>query len=263
MDFLDLITFFINFIKYTKLLYFVFFVYFVHFLQEKNKIRILKKVLCFKTYPPKCFVSIPKFKSKILDRKRDVVILDEIHLMYNISFLLNKIGVTILFNNEKNVLYDEIHIGGPVSNEYVNHYFNLYLKNIKWIVTNEHLNKYKRDENLKKLNYEFIEVSDEGNEGFLIDGTFYPYSKGGRGWGILIKITIDKNNSEIEPKTIHLIFGCGTNGTIGAADYFVNHYTKIYKKNKKGKYFGIFQVDSDGKKIGKLIWLDIDKFLTI
>ena len=30
MDFLDLITFFINFIKYTKLLYFVFFVYFVH-----------------------------------------------------------------------------------------------------------------------------------------------------------------------------------------------------------------------------------------
>ena len=33
--------------------------------------------------------------------------------------------------------------------------------------------------------------------------------------------------------------------------------------NKKGKYFGIFQVDSDGKKIGKLIWLDIDKFLTI
>ena len=103
----------------------------------------IKKVLLLQRTSDICFVSIPKFRNKILDRERDIVISNEVTLMIDICSLLKNVDISISSDpSGRDILCDEIQIGGPVSNEYTNLYFNYYLKNIKWIVTQEHLNRY-------------------------------------------------------------------------------------------------------------------------
>lgn len=222
----------------------------------------LKQVLSFQKNPKKCFVCIPKYRSVILNRERDIAIFDEVSLMLEINGILSKVGIqTVIPAYGKDDLCDEIQIGGPVSNEFTNRFFQQYLKGIKWIVTKAHLNRYKADPNLKELNYDFIETSKDGKEGFKIGGKFYEYIPQKEGWAIIVKL-IDK--SSVSPKAIHLLFGCGTNGTIGAVSYFVNYYSDIYKNNKSHPYIGIFKVNGRGDKIGNISYLsDPDKYIKL
>lgn len=225
-------------------------------IRKVHKEHQIKSVLLLKRNPHTCFVSVPKFKTTILNRERDVAICDEVSLMLDVGTLLNSIDVLIAKDiGERDIMFDEIHIGGPVSNSWTNSRFNYYLDKIRWVVTQEHMDRYSADKNLKNLNYSFIEISSDGKEGFLIGSNFYPYIPRVKGWAILVKI-IDK--TDITPKTVHLLFGCGTNGTVAAVDYFSHHYSKIYKKNRKRPYIGIFEVDGTGKKVGPISWLNVE-----
>lgn len=226
-----------------------------------NKIRKqhrLKQVLSFKRNSKKYFISIPKFKCVILNKERDIAIFDEASLLLDVSGLLSQIGMQrVDFVDEKDILCDEIQIGGPVSNKFTNRYFKRYLKGIRWVVTTAHLNRYKADPNLKELNYDFIETSKDGKEGFKIGNRFYEYIPQREGWAILVKL-IDKSGES--PRTIHLLFGCGTNGTIGAVTYFINHYSDIYKKKKSNPYMYIFDVNGEGVKGKQEFWIELEKY---
>lgn len=218
----------------------------------------LKQVLSFQRNSQKYFISIPKFKNVILNRERNIAIFDEVSLLLGVSGLLYQAGMQrVDVVNEKDILFDEIQIGGPVSNKFTNRYFRQYLKGIRWIVTKAHLNRYKADPNLKELNYDFIEISKDGKEGFKIGSQFFEYIPQKEGWAILIKF-IDKSGAS--PRTIHLLFGCGTNGTIGAVTYFINHYSDIYKKKKSDSYMYIFDVNGEGVKGKQEFWIDLEEY---
>lgn len=221
----------------------------------------LRRVLSFKRGAKSCFVSIPKFKTTILQKERDASLYDEIVLLLQLNSLLTGAGISIKTGvNEVDVVCDEIQIGGPVSNKFTNRYFRRYLKNIVWIITPEHLEQYYADPNLKGLDYSFIKVSKAKatKEGFQFGGKFYPYVPGKKGLAVLIKI-IDKSGTT--PRTIHLLFGAGENGTAGAVTYFINHYADIYKIKKSSPYIGVFEVDSNGAPMEKINWLESRDYL--
>lgn len=229
-----------------------------------NKIRKqhhLRQVLSFQRNSKKYFLSIPKFNSVILNKERNVAIFDEVSLMLDVSGLLSQAGMQrVDLVDEIDILCDEIQIGGPVSNKFTNRYFRQYLKGIRWVVTKAHLTRYKADPNLKELNddlNDFIETSEDGKEGFKIGNRFYEYIPQRKGWAILVKL-IDKSGES--PRTIHLLFGCGTNGTIGAVTYFINHYSDIYKKKKSNPYMYIFDVNGEGVKGKQEFWIELEKY---
>jgi hypothetical protein len=205
-------------------------------------------------------ISIPKFKGEILKRKRDVALFDELQFGFQIESILSSIGIhSNLIDSSSGENYDnnsEIHIGGPVSNYKTNYYINNYFKDFKWIITDAHKKKYVADENLKKLDYSFIKISTNDEEGVQIGENFYNYKRNKEGWAIIAKIKIDTN-----PKVVHLLFGCGANGTHGAVEFFIKNYKEIYKVNKSKQYIGIFKVNKDGIRIGEINWLDTNLFL--
>ena len=223
-----------------------------------NKKRLLKKLLSTGGCP-RVYVSVPKFKSHILDKERDSALWDELDLLLDINTLLAKANIeTTTMVDELSIESDEIQIGGPVSNVFTNRYINRFFKEFQWIVTEEHLERYMADDNLKKLNYSFINADAEAKEGFKVGDSFYEYVPGKKGWAIIAKIIDDTG---IEPRTIHLLFGCGTNGTIGAVKYFKSSFPKIYRKNKQNPYIGIIEVDGQGGLVGNISWLDTKDIL--
>jgi len=214
----------------------------------------LKRVLSFKKRTKVCFIAIPKFKSTILRKERNVAIYDEVALMLQINSLLSDAGISIITEtDEKDIVYEEIQIGGPVTNKFTNRYFKRYLKNITWIVTGAHYERYRADVDLNGFDYSFIEKARDKKEGFRFGTKFLSYSPNQKGLAILIKL-VDK--SEASSRIIHLLFGAGTNGTMGAVSFFVNHYADIYKKMGSRPYIGVFAVDSSGAQIEDIEWLD-------
>lgn len=205
----------------------------------------------------KIFISVPKFRGEILKRERDLVLFNEVALLLDINAFLSSIGIELETNvDELDVANNEIQIGGPVSNRFTNRYVNYYLKNFKWVVTKAHLDRYRADDNLKLLNYDFIVTSDDGKEGFWLGNDFYEYIPDKKGWAFIIKI-VDRTNKRV----IHLLFGCGANGTVGAVKFFVGHHDQIYRRNKNCPYIGVFEVDKKGVKTGEVTWLEVQDYL--
>ena len=223
-------------------------------LHKRVKRWYLKCVLSFRKRAKVCFIAIPKFKSTILRKDRDVAIYDEVALLLHINSLLADAGISIITeSNESDIVYDEIQIGGPVTNKFTNRYFKRYLKEITWIVTGAHYERYLADANLNGLDYSFIEKARNKEEGFRFGAKFFSYVPNQKGLAILIKI-VDKSGAS--PRTIHLLFGAGANGTIGAVSFFVNHYADIYKKMGSQPYIGVFAVNGSGAQIEEIEWLD-------
>ncbi len=136
----------------------------------------LKRVLSFGRMSKACFISTPKLKSIILNKERDVAIFDEVALLLHVNSILADIGISIITeSDEKDIVYDEIQIGGPVSNKFTNRYFKRYLKGITWIVTEDHLERYLSDKNLNTFDYSFVKTTKNKVEGFKVGKKFFPY----------------------------------------------------------------------------------------
>lgn len=178
----------------------------------------------------RCFVYIPIY----IKENDEVVNLHDLQLFLNINSLLSNAGIKIETDfNGRDITFSEIQIAGPAVNKFCKRYIEYYLKDVK-------------------LLYQLT----DGKSGILIGDTFYNAEESD--WAVLIKI-IDK--SDIPAKTIHLLFGYALGGTIAAVDYFTNHYSSIYRYNKSRPYIGIFAVNGEGAKIGKIKWHDINRFL--
>lgn len=203
------------------------------------------------------FVSLPRFSGEVLSRKRDIMLSNEVSLLLDINAFLSSAGIELETDiDELDIPSSEVQIGGPVSNVYTNRYVRYYLKNFKWIVNQDHLDRYETDDNLRQLTFNFIETSTDGREGFRLGETFYEYIPNEKGWALIIKI-VDRENE----KVIHLLFGCGANGTLGAVKRFISQYKQIYKKHKKRPYIGIFEVDGDGVGTQRdITWLKIQDY---
>lgn len=226
---------------------------------KKYKKVVLRSVLSFKREKNECDVSISMHRCLVLSREREMIISSEAKPFFELINLLNNAGIktNVLYTDKASEL-DEIHVGGPVSNRHTNRYFCQYIQNIQWLANASHVAQYKEDEHLQTFNFDYLCTSDSA-EGFNVDGKLYKYIKNQEGWAFVIRINLSEDAS---PKTIHLLFGCGTNGTIGAVNYFLRNYFSMWRRNIWRKdYIGVFKVDRDGNKIGKIEWLDAKKFI--
>lgn len=208
---------------------------------------------------PVIAMSVSSHECDVLGKKRDMLVLDEARPFFSIIDLLNANSIRVnIIQSDSSTNMDEIHVGGPVANVHTNRIFCQYFRDIKWTVTESHLTQYQSDSRLKKFNFSYLQTAD-AHEGFVIGDRFYQYVKGQEGWAIIARINA---NEEISPKIVHLLFGCGTNGTIGSVNYFVQNYENIAKRfRNKENYLGIFKVDREGNMLGQIEWLDAEKFI--
>jgi len=229
------------------------------FAYKKYRHVVLRLLLRLQKKRDECALTIPLHTCMVLNREREMVIKDEAQPCFELINLLEEAGVKVnVIHSNKESHLDEIHVGGPVSNRHTNRYFCRYIQNIKWVATPEHVAQYKSDKNLSTFNDDYLQLSD-GTEGFWVDGEMLPYIKDKEGWAFIARINLA---GDAEAKTIHLLFGCGTNGTIGATNFFINNYSYIWHRNmKRDDYIGVFRVDKDGNKTGEIRWLDVHKFI--
>ena len=82
-----------------------------------------KKVLSLSRNKAICGMSLPHYRTSILDVERDVLVADEVKQLILVDQKLAEIGVEVQLLQDDNEDYDEIHIGGPSVNAYTNRYF--------------------------------------------------------------------------------------------------------------------------------------------
>ena len=232
----------------------------VKFLSLYFKGRHLKHLILSSKVSKTVSLSIPIFDCQIINGSKNVVIYDEMLLLLQIQQLLIQPGIKeFSVSNGLDTEDNEIIIGGPVSNKRANAIVKKYFRNFKCLVTEEHYARYKSYANLANMDYDFIEICAQSQEGFLINGKHYKYIHDEQGWAIVAKLI---DNSSNVNHTITLLFGCGGNGTLGAVQYFTSHYTKIHKLYKDKPYFGIIKVDKGGNSaVSSISWLDLDDVL--
>lgn len=174
-------------------------------------------------------VTLPVFDIETYYSKQFVTF-NSVYASQLIFQMLNKVDQKVLpiKNGSENV--STIHIGGPIGNIHVNALFSEEKYNFKFITP-------KSDElNTKMLNRNdsFIEYSENGDRCFVIGNSHLKLESGKKDYGIIIKIP-PSINCRTDHVT-HIIFGCWSNGTLKAVEYFTTNYKTISKKYKSSKY---------------------------
>lgn len=183
------------------------------------------------------------------------------HFMYNHTLLTKKSVISIqkitkaldkikipydVFNTEKEA-YDEIHIGGPLTNINTNAYIKQFFPNFHFCDFENKKNDY---ENFYKIHQSIIEYSNNFY-GFIIENlnehegqkSKFPISKE-TDYMFLIKLTSKELGYS---KTVHLIFGGSDIGTLVAADFFAKQYKTLYEQEKGKRYFLAIPVHKTNK----------------
>ena len=170
--------------------------------------------------------------------------LDYILLTENSVIALHKVTKTLEKNkirydlfNTSTQYYDEIHLGGPISNIHTNAYIEQFFPDFHFC---DYLAKQENHENYYKIHKSIIEYSDNFH-GFIINKVInnqpqrilFPTDKESD-YMFLIKLTSEDLGCS---KTVHLVFGGSDVGSLVAADFFARHYKKIYSKQKDKHYF--------------------------
>lgn len=211
-----------------------------------------KKILSVKSKT--CTITIPHFNVQIFNDVSNVLLLEESILQHQIIELCHKVRInTKIYSNELDIVGDEIHIGGPTTNTFVNSYFHTYFKNFKWLTTQEHFNRYAKKIS-DQLHLSVIQINNSDNkEGFLVNNDsdiFFERIENIQDVAVLVKMTSSDVN--VGHKNIHMLFGVGRIGTKAAVNYFAKCYNELYKEHKGKHYFLVFLVS---KKTG----LPLDK----
>lgn len=170
-----------------------------------------------------------------------------------------KISYDVLQTNKEH--YDEIHVGGPISNINTNAYVTQYFPNFHFV---DQKSRQYQHENYYNIHRSLIDYA-ETFHGFLItasndnQSTYKFPVDDENDYMFLIKLTSRELNCE---KTVHLIFGGSDIGTLVATDYFTKCYKNLYKLAKKDRYFIAIPVHRTNKSaaISKLIDLSKSMF---
>lgn len=164
-------------------------------------------------------------------------------MTYNSVLALNKVGFFLkkcnieydIFSNS-NIYLGEMHLGGPITNKYVNSYMNYFFDNFKYVVP---FDKRKEYENYP-INTQVIEYS-ENRWGFKFYDKIYNLDSK-TDYAVLIKLTKTDFKNQFE-KTVHIIFGGSDVGMLKGVEFFENHYKILYEKFKKDHYFIVISID--------------------
>jgi len=207
----------------------------------------MKEIFSFKGSD--CFITAPILtieKPTNTKLKQDVVLMDDVISINAIVDMISLHKKRISFS-PTNIAspYTEIHLGGPIVNFLTNKYFSNDFQNInfKWHVKEKNYDIISKSFNLQYGNYVHKNNCENEWQGMVFDGKDYEYIEGRKDCSFLIKYSIKKE------KTIHILGGCGSKGRIGAVNYFVNNFHKIYEEHGKKPYFKVAEVNIDNKGI--------------
>ena len=225
--------------------------------------RGLRKILgisSVKARRGKYWVTTPAYHYNIYNYQADLIMQNEAVLQERIAHILGDLRCECIKFGKKEPemgaseveLYNEIHIGGIVSNQNTITYCKHYLKGFvtleitaddKDILKNENVEGF---EGLVKIGEKSgIRYQSSAGDAFI------DYTDGTTDFAILIKLTPEILTPEFprNKKTVHLLWGFQLPGTEQAVHYLIEHCEDIYKKHKNKSYCLVIPYDRPGKKL--------------
>jgi len=210
----------------------------------------LKKILLFTG--KKCFISAPTFKKhQQTDGKWSLLLKDAFHLE-NIRKKLEYLNIEVSSDedNRKEQIYNEIHLGGPTNNRFVNRLFKDLFTFFEWDITEEHYNEnFAVDFPLMGWT-DFMKINEEW-EGYKIGDKEYKFNRKKDDWAFLLRIRDNKGY------TTHVLFGIGTAGRNAAINYLFKYRKQILKDFGNDDYLLAIHVDYKGDAIGNFEFKNI------
>lgn len=233
------------------------------FAYHKYRRFTMQRLLRLRVSKDKCAVSLPTYRRHVFNHDQDLVLTREAVPCFSLGHLLSACSVEPrLIAADAAPSLDEIHIGGPLTNEYTNRYVRRYLPGLKWCATARNItNAHEESERMgNKMDLSFLEeVPAEDQVGFRIDGKYYPYRMDQVGLAVLVRLNVAGADTA---KTVHLLFGSSTVATVAAVRWFSekSHRNLRCIFGKKDR-IGIFKINEKGEKEGRIRWLDADKLI--
>ena len=228
-----------------------FFTYIPQFLKWLMDKRYLKHVLNSKNKYFLITQSIlgPGMISKTFTKTYSLITKKSVICICKICKLLDKAKIPYQVFETNKEQFDEIHIGGPLTNINTNAYISQYFPNFYYI--DKICNKQQHDK-FFYIHKKLIKYSDEFN-GFSIKIKNnnqpkilqFPNNKD-TDYAFLIKLCSDDLGID---KTVHLILGGSDIGTLVATDFFTKNYIELYKYAKKDHYFIVIQVHKTNQSV--------------
>jgi hypothetical protein len=221
----------------------------------------MRRVLMLKTDRRRCAVSLPVYRREVFGSRRELLFARETRPTFALNTMLTSCKVEpVLIPDAENTPgglspLDEIHIGGPIANQYTNHYIKEYLPCLQMQTTETGLANARRESDISgwDMDFGFVRtVKDEAGEGFVLDGEHYGYRHDQKGHAFVIRIKVPAGDKQ---KTVHLLFGTSTNATAAAVQYFVKSCPTAPRALGTGNYIGVFEVNGSGKRVGRIKWL--------
>lgn len=168
----------------------------------------------------------------------DYITYESLECMDNILNIFNIIDQKFSFTTQDDSANNEICIGGFLPNKRVNSYFIKYFSNFKFYVNEKFREPYEKCPIDTK-----IIIYSKNKTGFKINENIFLETKTDKiDYAFLIKLTSDDFNNECK-KTVHILFGERSIGTIKATEYLMTHYKEIYKKYRNNHYFFAIEIN--------------------
>lgn len=170
--------------------------------------------------------------------KYDFVTCNSLKSIHNILDIFEAKNQKFTFVDQIDNAANEICIGGPLPNKRVNSYFVKYFKNFKYVVNTKYENIYEN----YPINTQLFEYSDD-KIGFKVgDDIFLETEPPKKDYAFLIKLTNDDFKLGYK-RTVHILFGGRSIGTIKATEYLQTQYKEIYRKYKQKHYFFAIEIN--------------------
>lgn len=189
--------------------------------------RYIKTALNFKRNS--CLVSQAIYPNSLISSVK-VVTYNSVLSFQMVNEMLNKVNYIIKPFKESYEGENIIHIGGPAANIHVNALFAEKLKKMCFCTPCIDEATHQKLE----LNESCIKYSNDDTRYFKIGDRFLEINESTRDYGIFIRIPYNKH--EGIDYTTHIIFGCWSDGTLKAFEFFTKNYKMIAKRYRKSKY---------------------------
>lgn len=211
----------------------------------RSEIDIFRLTGLFNNFQGNMVTTLPVY---VQSERMNMVQFNEIKGLMNLTNLLGKVNINLdLLNVNEMILsqnYNEVCIGGPLSNEASNTYMRMYVSDFKCIVKSDTDFFTRKDVDFFS---ELAEKSEDGKQYFILGDTKLPFSPDGNGeWGFIVKINKGFNNF------CYLFFGETSIGTLEIINFFCQNYMKIYDKFQNNQFFMAIKVKVKGRMIADM-----------
>lgn len=211
----------------------------------RSEIDIFRLTGLFNNFQGNIVTTLPVY---VQSERMNMVQFNEIKGLMNLTNLLGKVNINLDLMSANEMIssqnYNEICIGGPLSNEASNTYMRMYVSAFKCIVKSDADFFTRKDVDFFS---EMAEKSEDGKQYFILGDTKLPFSPDGNSeWGFIVKINKGFSNF------CYLFFGETSIGTLEVINFFCQNYMKIYDEFLNNQFFMAIKVKVKGRMIADM-----------